>query len=915
MADALAGGVRLFLLSAPAGYGKTTTVSAWVARRPQEAAGTGWLSLDEEDNDETLFWSYIVAALEGAHPAIVRGADVYLESQPLQVRGLLTHLLNRAAAMTRDEQPPAVLVLDDYHRIANPAIHEGMRFFLEHLPPQLAIVIITRSDPPLPVALMRARGEARSLRAETLRFSPEEVAAFLDGVEALNLSSEQVDVLAERTEGWAAGLQMAALALESVARSPGGDAVATFVETFGGTQRYILDYLLEEILARQPQPLRRFLLQTSILDRLSAGLCAAVIATGDDGSLEADARSAAATLDYLDRANLFLVQLDQQRRWYRYHHLFADLLRARLQQQQPQAIAGLHRHAARWYREQGLAAEAIGHALEAGDRHLAANLLEAHTRPLLIQGQIHALLRSIRMLPADLVEGRPWLAVYQAWALTLGGHYEEAATLVAGVEQQAPAGGEGAELRGHLAAIRAFQAGATTAGEKAVAAAREALALLPPDAVWPRGLAEWSLGYAYRMRGRLAAAVPHFQEVIRLGHSQGDLQAIASAQYDLALIRRRQGQLRRAEQLLSDVLALAQERGGTNLGYLGRVEAGLAGVLLQQNRLREARTHLARSLHLNEDWQNPNHDARTYLVLAQLELAEGNRVAAAAAWREADSTGRQFSLVPVLTDIKDALQLDLWRARGELAAAATWLADHGYQGEGLLARARTAGAGEETLLAAIRVYRDRARRDGRSDPLPQLQEALALLLVRSQENGAGETQIAALMQQALVHHLARAEGAAFSALQQAVTLAAPEGYVRLFLDEGPPMQALLARLAPRLRAEGAGTGESRFLQRLLAAFAGGEQPADAAQVAAPAGGARPAETGAGSAEAVLLEPLTERELEVLALLAAGFTNQQIAERLFIARGTVKAHAASIYSKLDVHNRTRAVARARELGLL
>jgi LuxR family maltose regulon positive regulatory protein len=862
--------------------------------------------LSEEDNDEILFWRYVIAALKEAEPLLGRGTEAYLQSQPAPIWGLLTHLINQAASLPLQERPWQIgLVLDDYHLISNAAIHEGMTFLLAHLPPQIRIVLIARADPPLPVARMQARAEAVTVRADELRFAPEETTAFFKQTKGLNLSPEQVDALAQRTEGWAAGLQMAALALESMALSPQSASIAAFVEEFSGGQRYILDYLLEEILNHQPESIRAFLLQTSILERFCTPLCQAVV-DGDVGSEmgqgEPDAVGASATLRELDRANLFIIPLDQRRRWYRYHHLFADLLKTRLRQRWPERIPALHRRAALWYRERKMASEAIGHALKANNSHLAATLLEKYTHPLLIRGEIHTLLRSIRALPPGVAARRPWLAVYQGWALTLGGHYQQAATMVARAEERIEGAGETAvlaegekeELLGHIAAIRAFQAATTVVEGTAVSHAQKALALLPQEALWPRGLAEWSLGYAHRMSGRLAAAAPHFAEVVRIGHSHGDLQAIASAQYDLAMVRRRQGSLQEAHALLEEILELAAARGAENVGYLGRVEAGLAGVLLAQNRLGEARRRVRRSLRLNETWQNPNHDYRTYLVLARLELAAGDLDAALAAWRKAQAVGRQFPIVPVLRDGAAALRLRLWLKEDNIQAAADWLARQDWSPQALLRRAEESAA-EQTCLAAIRVYLAAAQGEESEAPLTLVSEALDRLLARRRPAPYGEADLSALALQALAWRRRGRRQKAMATLQEAVSRAAPEGYIRIFLDEGAAMRALLADLASTLATR---DRLLSFVETLLDAF-----PAAAES--------RRKEVGPAN----LAEPLTERELEILALLAEGLTNRQIADRLFIARGTVKAHAASIYGKLDVHNRTEAAARGRELNLI
>lgn len=898
MDAALAGGVRLILVSAPAGYGKTTAVSAWVEGLRQKGSGaTAWLSLDEQDSDPYRFWSYVVAALERAATGVAQGARAYLQTQPPSVRQLLTHLINRAAgAPAEEEQGPLALVLDDYHLIDSIDIQEKMAFLLAHLPASLRVVIITRVDPPLPVARMLARGEAISIRARDLRFDVDEATQFFKAATTspVALSPAQVAALVERTEGWPAGLQFAGLqfaGLQMAAADGEEDEVASFVSQFSGMQRPLVDYVLEEILARQPEGIQAFLLQTSVLRRFCAALCERVAPPGEGaGGVRT---TASEIIDYLERANLFVTPLDHERQWYRYHHLFADLLRARLRQRWPERVDDLQRRAAQWHREKGLVAEAIAYALEADDFALAADMLEQHTRALLVGGDIHTLLRAIQALPEAVASDKPWLTIYQAWALTLGGHYEEAAALAKEVAVRAGDSEEDAALCGHVAAIRAFQAATSTVGEEGLAQAREALALLPADALWSRGLATWALGYALRMQGHLREAAPYFETVIGLGHRRHDLQAIASAQYDLAMVRRRQGRLREAQALLEEVLTLAEEQGAQEIGYLGRVEAGLANTLVAQNELEAARRHVQRSLRLNEAWHNPNHDHRTWLALAQLALAQGDVAEATSAWHKAEAVARQFTIVPVLRDQARALRAQLWPAQHDLAGAARWLEENDY-GEGDLARRAPEVMGApHSFLAAVRLHLALARARNRPPVMTsvtQVRKALATVVARSRQAGHGELTTGALVLQAMACRLQGAEDEATAALQEALRLAAPQGFTRVFVDEGPALRDMLAHVAAQRDQD---EQVRRFAQSLLDA---------------------PGETPDG-ASAGLVEPLTEREMEVLGLLAQGLTNRQIAERLFIARGTVKAHAASIYGKLDVHNRTRAVTRARELGLL
>lgn len=903
----------LTLITAPAGFGKTTLVASCVAGCGLPVA---WLSLDKNDNQAGRFLSYLIAALQEADPTLgSEAAQLMASSEQALPEATLTSLINDldTAGAAR------ALVLDDYQFIASQSVHSAVAFLIEHCPRTFHLVIASRSDPPLPLARLRAHGQTVELRAADLSFTQPEAAQFLNDVMGLRLDGGSVAVLEERTEGWVAGLQMAALSMRD------RKDVAGFIAGLSGTNRYILDYLLEEVLANQPADVQRFLVSTSILERLSAPLCDAVLAN-DEGTKRADDDPSShpeslSTLNYLERANLFLVPLDDERTWYRYHHLFADLLRARLDQLYPGLAPQLHARAADWLEQAGITVEAVNHALAAGAHDRAARLVERNTTRLLAQGELNALMSWVEALPAELRLGRPWLCVHQAYALMLAGRPAEVEPLLTHIEAALRAASdqraaspdalsmsmpEVQSLKGALAAIRTFTAVVMGQDDEALAQAQQARTLLSDEDLFEQSLVAWALGNTLLTQGRLPEARLAFEEYARLGRAMGNHWTLLAGQTLLAQVLQTQGQLPRARALLEETLAEASQQGVRGRGYVARLENGLASVLYEQNELEAANRLLAEAIVLTRQWPNPNHLVYAYTLQARVLLALGDLQGARIAAGESDRILRSALLTRRLRRTAEAELVRVWlalRAAGVSLAPGDPLA---VQSGALISAwqsdlARPAGSGypltDECVEIAALTLAHVSLAVGQAEEVLNLLEPLTH---SAQTAGHIGTVIGSLVLSAIAWQgkPAGRTGPALTGLEEALRLAEPGGYVRIFLDEGRPMQLLLAQW---LALANAGPMR-RYAMHLLSQFEVERHTTTAAQeIRSPAGS--------------LVEPLSKRELEVLHLIAVGRTNEEIAQQLIVSRGTIKAHTANIYRKLDVANRTEAVARARELGLL
>jgi LuxR family transcriptional regulator, maltose regulon positive regulatory protein len=874
----------LVVVCAPAGFGKTALLAEWAGSGQRPVA---WLSLDTADNDPARFWRHVVAALDRACPGIGERAGPLLgPPPPSSFDGLVTALINELAARPGDDQ--VLLVLDDYHLIDAQPVHAALTFLLEHLPAGLRLVLTSRSDPPLPLARLRARGQLAELRAGELRFTPDEAAALLRGAAGPGLSSAAAAALAARTEGWAAGLQLAALSLRGQA-DPAG-----FVAAFGGSHRYVLDYLTGEVLEQQPEPVRTFLLETSILERLSGPLCDAVTGRADGQVM----------LEQVERAGLFLVPLDEVRGWWRYHQLFADLLHARLHQQQPGRVTELHSAAAAWSEQRGLSDDAVRHALGAGDPIWAARLIEQHFDGIFLRGESATVQRWLSGLPAELIRARPRLCLAQAWMALVGGDVDaagppledaERAPADAADEPFEPSAGRVASVLANVPAAialdRAFLAYLRGDAEDTAGFASQALAQLGEGEwmldLWIRSmqaLAEW-------LRGRLADAERGFAAIVAGWQAAGERPLAASACHFLGQVQRAQGRLDAAVGTYQQALEITAPPGQAAMPAAGIGYVGMAEVAYQRGDLDAALGHvtegIARCRQVN--WTQPL--ATGLATLAWIRHAKGDPAGALEAMGEAEraapdpAVANLFNPVPVQ-------RARLLLAQGDVAAAARWTQDRGL---GVDDEATYQKEREHLVLARVLLAQDRP------------QPALALL-DRLHAPAAAQGRTGSVIEIQVLQALALAasgdEASAVGALAGALTLACPQGYVRVFADEGAPMGVLLGRLVAAQRAEHAAAHAVPLscLARVLQAL--GQKHA--------APGSRPRTAAAVPG---LVEQLTARELEILRLVAAGTPNQRIAEQLVVTLDTVKKHITHLLGKLGAANRTEAVARARQLGLI
>jgi LuxR family maltose regulon positive regulatory protein len=881
---------KLTLVSAPAGFGKSTLLSAWISDLSGERP-VAWLSLDTGDNDPARFWRYFVTAIDQLQPGSGETALALLGSpQAPPMETILTTVLNELGDLPAE----AALVLDDYHLIESQAIHEALTFLIDHLPPRMHQVIATRADPPLPLSGLRARGELNELRAADLRFATEEAATFLYEVMGLRLSAGEIAELEERTEGWIAGLQMAALAMQN------HDDVAGFIASFTGSNRHVVDYLVEEVLGRQPEALRIFLLETSILDRMCAPLCNTVTGHTDGQT----------TLERIEHANLFVIPLDYERRWYRYHHLFADVLRQRLHQAHAGLIPGLHQRACGWFEEEGLVAEAAHHALAARDWEWAVRLIESSGMTVVLNQQSQTMLGWIDEIPEELVRERPVLCTIRALALVFSNRPDAAESSLQQAERcvgETPTSDQARAILGRAAVIRAAIARFSGDLERCVAMGRRALELLPITELTQRerAAAGANAALAYQVSGNVAPANERpLEEAIASFRASGALVPLLNGINFLARMRTLQGRLRAAAATYGEVAAVVSDREALReLGISAAYYVGLGDIHREWNDLDSAERYLSRAVGLFVGAVTVDADVVThgYLSLARLQKARGRSADALATLKEFVSLARQRGFFPLLVARGEAAQAKLALMQDDLPAAVSW------------AEASELGADDEPTYPREEQYLTLARlyvAQGRVNPMGRsLDEGLRLLdrlLGAAESGGRMGSVIEMLVLRALALQARYESREALVALERALRLAEPEGYVRVFVDEGAPMEALLSefmkarRKGPRHASQRALLGYARLL---LAAFESPHVRTDT-----PAG-------LASVSDQPLLDPLTRREREVLELITEGFSNQEIATRLFIATSTVKGYVHSLLRKLEVDSRTQAISRAHELHLL
>ena len=865
--ESLAAGRKLALVSAPAGFGKTTLVSEWVGGCGRPVA---WLSLDEADNDPARFLTYLIAALQTIAADIGAGASAMLQSpQPPATELILTTLVNEIAATPLS----FVLVLDDYHAIDSEPVDHALAFLLDHLPPQITLVIATREDPSLPLARLRARGQLTELRAADLRFTPAEAADFLNRIMGLNLKDADITALDARTEGWIAGLQLAALSMQ------GHQDTAGFIRSFTASHRFVLDYLVEEVLQKQPERIQTFLLRTSILDRLCGPLCDAILpnpsASGQDN------------LEYLEHANLFIVPLDSERRWYRYHHLFGDLLRRRLGK--PPELPDYHRRASEWYEANSDLAGAFNHALAAGDVERAARLAEAAWPDMERGFQTAAWLDWVKKLPDAVVASRPGLCVQLGRAMTDVGDVNESETWLQNAERalaSAPIEAESRTLPAKIALIRGDNAQILGDLIGTVRYTELALQLASEDDLFLRAHAAITLGFTHWSTGNLEAALralyAWMDDMQKMGNREFVI-ASAFAAADMLVIL---GRLGDAEKALRQAVDAAAALGPEAETVTAHHHLGLALLAHERGDEATADRHLATAADLGRrtnlvDWQYRWH-------LAQARLKES-----AGAWAAAldllDEAGRVYvkNPIPILRPI-EARKARIFLKQGRLDKAAAWA-----RARDLPVTDEVTYPGEYETLTLARVRLAEGEFTGVDDLLERL-----LAPAETQKRTGSVIEI--LLTQALVHQAQEHPSQSLAALERALELAEPEGYRRIFVDEGEAMRRLLLQYKSTIDKQAAPSRRG-YVDKLLVAFS------PPAAISAPS-----AITDDGS---VIVEPLTHRELEILHLIAEGLSNTEISRRLYLALSTVKGHNLRLFDKLQAQNRTEAVARARELGLL
>jgi len=882
---------KLTLISAPAGFGKTALVSQWLGNLDFDGGDkrgygyrTAWLSLDESDNDLARFLAYLIAVLNqstGNEVALGKGVLGLLQSpHPPQAEAVLTPLINELAAIPKR----IILVLDDYHSIDSPPVNDALTFLLKHQPEQMHLVLTTRDDPQLSLARLRARGQLTELRATDLRFSTVEAAEFLNRVMGLDLSPEDIAALENRTEGWIAGLQLAAISMQ------GHKDSSSIIQSFTGSHRFILDYLIEEVLEQQSEGVQTFLLQTAILNRLNGSLCDFLIGQGNGQS----------TLEKLERANLFIVALDQERHWYRYHRLFADLLRKRQLQIWPDQVPVLHCKASEWYEQNGFVDEAIEHALCGEDFKRAGNLIEQHFDEMYQRGEHTKLRRWLAGLPVEWMFSKPQLCLLYAWNLFTSGQQDAAERSLQAVEnmldpslvraddtllieQPQMSNADRMKLCGRAAAMRAFLASYRADVPGTIQYASQALAQLSEQDLTWRGTAAIALGDAYGIKGQMAAAYQARLEALAISKATGDLYLSLIANLKLTDTLRMQGQLQRVIEICQQQLRLANESGLSHTIMAAWLLAIWGETLAELNDLDEALQQAKKGTQLSECGKDMMVLSSSCLCLVRVLFSSGDVVGAEQIIQKMEDIARKTHIPPWITNPMAAWKARIWLVQDKLEAASRCLDERGLD---------TAGSPtylhEMEYMALARILIAQGR----------LEEATKLLQqLRKSADAGGRTSrlIEILILQALSLQARGDIDQALSILDQALIIAEPGGFIRVFVDEGPRMARLLYESLARGIAPD-------YIRRLLAAF-----PVDEPVQAGPT--KHPADQSA------LVEPLSERELEVLQLIAEGLTNSEVASRLFLSLNTIKVHTSNIYSKLAVNNRTSAVARARALGIL
>ncbi len=853
--EGLARGCKLILISAPAGFGKSTLVSTWLTSVQTPAA---WLSLDEEDGDPARFITYLIAALQKVKSGIGESLLAILQSpQPLQIENILTTLINEIASVPGD----FLIVLDDYHALDSSQFDKAMQFLIDHQPVQMHLVIATREDPDLPLARLRGRGQCMELRAADLRFTNNETAEYFNRFMKLELSQQDIDALETRTEGWVVGLQMAAISLEGL------QDTESFIQSFTGSHRFVMDYLLEEVLSRQPEDIQAFLQKTSILDQMCGSLC--------DALLENPAAASQSILDYLDHANLFIIPQDNERCWFRYHHLFISLLRKRLKQSlPPEGINRLHILASEWFANHDMTLEAFRHASAANDIERAMRLMESNKMQLHLRGTVTTILDWLVTLPNSVLNLHPLLWCKLAEMLLLSGQITQVeekleaaeAALAALFPSTGALDSTTRDLIGEIAAIRSNLGVAQQKADTILVQAHRALEYLLPENLAFRASVVRDMGSANNLLGNRTEARQNFTEALSLARASGDMVEPLLSTAGLAQIYQQENQLYLADEYYQRVLLTIDDYSILNAGvvYLGK-----ARIYYEWNDLDAAEKYGEQSLHLAQQFSQIVHRLiQSEVFLARLQLARGDVSRATALLSCAEQTARQYNLHNRMSEISAVKVLILLR-QGDLTTAAQLA----HQYDLPMSKARVLLAQENPCAALA------------------LLEPLHRQIVAK---GWVDEQLKVQVLQTIALYANCEKDKAVHLLGETLTLAEPGGFIRLFLDEGAPMaqllhEATIAGLMPD------------YTGKLLAVFEEEKRRGHPRSDQSPAN--------------PLIDPLSPREIEIIKLISQGLSNQEIGKRLFLALDTVKGHNRRIFEKLQVQRRTEAIARARELGLI
>ncbi len=872
-------GRKITLISAPVGFGKSTLLSEWIptSRRP-----VAWLSLEDADNDPTRFWAYFLAALQMLQQDLVKEALAFYvpEGQPLelaQLESFITLLVN----FLSDHPQDIALVLDDYHQIHNQVIHNGIAFLIDHLPPTLHIILTSRADPPLPLSRLRVRGQMNELRAEDLRFTAEETDVFLNQMQQLDLSLDQISALEARTEGWIAGLQLAAISMQK-----GGDKRG-FIQSFTGSHRFVLDYLVDEVLSHQAEEEQSFLLETSILERFTGTLCNAITGREDGQGM----------LEKLELANLFIIPLDNERRWFRYHHLFADLLRRRLQELQPGKVRILHQRACEWFESEGLLPEAIDHALATSDFERAARLIEKTVEYQRQIGEIATLAGWMNALPGKVRRSNPALCLLYARALADSAQNISIAELIEDAEA-----GLAAEpwkddprsplLQGQAVALRAYIAMIRHQYDESITLSHQARELIGQDEARWRSFVSLILAGSYRFSNDWGSAVQVYLEASDLSRSAGDKGNALLALGLRGEVLEAQGHLHQADRQFKQVLQLAQEFDIPNTPVTGFALVGLGRAWCEWNALNSAEQYVQDGLENGKKAAVQDILLRGYLALARIRQAKGEFKGALEALDLCEPAVRQMGMAEI-KDWINAYRCQVWLAGGETKTAIAWASTF-------------AGKLYDSIYPSVAIVLAKVRLvQGRLDEASGLLEHA---LQSAREVGRMGNAVQILANLAIVQRSKGESEKALATLWEALNLAAPEGYIRAFLDEGELMRSMLADFLSKHESQpGAATlPEPKSIEVYARALLDTFTRASIAQ---------PAISLIHPARVSLPEPLSERELQVLKLMAAGLSNRDIADKDIVSINTVKTQVKSIYGKLGTHTREDAISAARKLGLV